>query len=91
MDLDKSFDESQVRRAFAAFGKIQSFRLVNKPEFTTNIAYVAYTCPRNAKLAFDNVVSHSNLGQFRIEWHKQKLRDAGKLISDISSQLEKLE
>jgi hypothetical protein len=42
-------------------------------------------------LAFDHAVTHANLGQFRIEWHKQKLKDAGKLISNISSQLEKLE
>ena len=90
-ELDKTFDESQVRRAFAMFGKILSFRLVNKIEFTTNIAYVAYSCHHNAKLAFDNAVSNSKLGQFSIEWHKQKIKDTGKLVSDISSQLEKLE
>lgn len=61
-ELDKAFDESQVRRAFAMFGKIQSFRLVNKIEFTTNIAYVAYTCHHNAKLAFENAVKNSKLG-----------------------------
>ena len=55
-ELEKSYEESQVRRAFAMFGKIQSFRLVNKPEFTTNIAFVAYSCARNAKLAFENAV-----------------------------------
>jgi len=84
-DLDKSYDEAQVRRAFAMFGKIQSFKLVNKAEFTTNIAYVAYTCSRNAKFAFENAVAHSKLGQFSIEWHKQKVKDAGRLISDISN------
>ena len=90
-DLDKSYDEAQVRRAFAMFGKIQSFKLVNKAEFTTNIAFVAYACPRNAKFAFEHAVAHSKLGQFSIEWHKQKVKDAGRLLSDISNQLEKLE
>ena len=64
---------------------------MNKIEFTTNIAYVAYTCHQNARLAFENAVSRSKLGQFTIEWHKQKVKDTGKLVSDISSQLEKLE
>jgi hypothetical protein len=64
---------------------------VNKIEFTTNIAYVAYTCHQNARLAFENAASRSKLGQFTIEWHKQKVKDTGKLVSDISSQLEKLE
>jgi RNA recognition motif-containing protein len=51
-DLSKEFDEQQVRRAFAKFGKISSFRLLNKSEFTTNVAFVAYLYPQNATLAF---------------------------------------
>jgi hypothetical protein len=61
-DLDKALDENQVRRAFAMFGKIQSFRLLNKPEFTTNIAFVAYSSSLNATLAFKNSVKQSKLG-----------------------------
>lgn len=51
-DLSKEFDEQQVRRAFAKFGKISSFRLLDKSEFTTNVAFVAYLNPQNATLAF---------------------------------------
>ena len=34
-----------VRRIFARFGKIVSFKLVNSPKFTTNLVYVAYKYP----------------------------------------------
>ena len=57
-DLDKQFDETKVRRAFAMFGKIQSFKLLNKPEFTTNIAFVAYVDPKNAASALKSAVQH---------------------------------
>jgi len=55
-DLDKAHDENKVRRAFAMFGRIFSFKLLNKPEFTTNVAYVAYTNHNDAMLAFKNAV-----------------------------------
>ena len=73
------------------FGKIQSFRLLNKPEFTTNVAYVAYLNPKNAILAFKVAVQHSKLGNFSIEWHKSKADSKNKLIINISKQVDQLE
>ena len=49
-------DEFLLRRTFATFGKISSFKLISKPEFTTNIAYLAYVNPAHAKFALENAV-----------------------------------
>ena len=38
-------DKDTVRRIFARFGKIVSFKLVNSPKFATNLVYVAYKYP----------------------------------------------
>ena len=38
-------DKDTVRRVFARFGKIVSFKLVNSPKFATNLVYVAYKYP----------------------------------------------
>ena len=40
--MPKSLDEISVRRVFARFGKVSSMKLVNKPTFSTNVAYVGY-------------------------------------------------
>lgn len=41
-NVPKSLDEIAVRRVFARFGKVSSMKLVNKPKFSTNVAYVGY-------------------------------------------------
>jgi RNA recognition motif-containing protein len=53
--LGKELSGDEIRRAFARFGKISSFNLVNKPEFSTNVAFVGFVNPDHAKAAFENV------------------------------------
>lgn len=56
-DLPKHVTALQVRRVFARYGKISSFNLIDKPNFTTNIAYVGYQTPAHASCALTNISS----------------------------------
>ena len=56
-DLAKEATSDCVRRAFARYGKISSFSLVNKEQFTTNVAFVSYVSADKAKNAFENAVT----------------------------------
>ena len=42
LDIDGDTDPDRIRRIFARFGRIMSFKLIQNPKFSTNIAYVAY-------------------------------------------------
>jgi RNA recognition motif-containing protein len=68
--LAKELTADELRRAFARYGKISSFNLVNKPEYSTNIAFVGFVYPDNAKAALENVLS--DLGKFEVYWHRAK-------------------
>ena len=70
--LGKELSGDDIRRAFARFGKISSFNLVNKPEFSTNVAFVGFVNPDHAKAAFENVLREANLGKFEVCWHRAK-------------------
>ena len=48
-----------VRRIFARYGKILSFKLIEDPKFTTSIAFLSYKLPSQAKLAMDNCHNES--------------------------------
>jgi RNA recognition motif-containing protein len=50
--IPKDLSESDVRRKFAIFGRISSFKLVNEESYTTNIAYVAFCSSSHALSAF---------------------------------------
>ena len=52
-------DGSQLafRKVFARYGKIVSFKLVNKENFPCNVVYVAYKYPTQAQAALDQVSS----------------------------------
>ena len=50
-NLAKSLDEVTLRRVFARFGKISSFKLVSKAQYATNIAYAGYFSHANAARA----------------------------------------
>lgn len=73
--LPKDQSEVQVRRAFARFGRISSFRLVSKEQFSTNIAFVGFSNPDHAKAAFDRIAfeEEETLGpKLTLCWHKPK-------------------
>lgn len=70
--LAKELTADELRRAFARYGKISSFNLVNKPEYSTNIAFIGFVYPDNAKAALENVLSEANLGKFEVYWHRAK-------------------
>lgn len=91
-DLSKEANSDIVRRAFARYGKISGFSLVNKEQFTTNIAFVSYASTEKAKHAYENVVTDfEEFGKFEVFWHKPKAGLKQELIEDINSQIAKLE
>ena len=83
--LPKELSETEVRRIFAKFGRITSIKLLNKLEFTTNIAYVAFSNPEHAATA----LASPPLGD--VTWHKPKEKTKVDIMSDITNQLQKLE
>jgi RNA recognition motif-containing protein len=54
-ELPKHLPPLQVRRAFARYGRISSFNLIDKPSFATNIAFVGYYDPSHAATALSCV------------------------------------
>jgi RNA recognition motif-containing protein len=87
-DLAKEATSEQVRRAFARYGKISSFSLINKEQFTTNVAFVSYVGADKAKNAFENAVTDmEDFGKFEVFWHKPKAGLKQELIEDINSQV----
>jgi len=67
--LPKELDENQVRRAFANFGRISSFKLVSKENYSNNIAYVAYSNPLHAQRAFESVTQTSDeMRDVQVNW-----------------------
>ena len=83
--LDKSLSEVDLRRSFARFGKVSSFKLVSKAEYLTNIAYVAFANPDHAKKA----LQHVEVGT--IMWHKSKTQCQSDVLKDINTSLNLLE
>lgn len=84
-DLSKEATSEIVRRAFARYGKISGFSLVNKEQFTTNIAFISYASAEKAKHAFENVVTDFvEFGKFEVFWHKPKASLKQELIEDIN-------
>lgn len=91
-DLSKEATSEKVRRAFARYGKMSSFSLINKEQFTTNIAFVSYVSADQAKNALENVLADvREFGNFEVFWHKPKAGLKQELIQDINSQIAKLE
>lgn len=60
-NLPKSLDEVTVRRVFARYGKISSYKLISKAQFSTNIAYVGYFSHTNASRAFKHATREPEL------------------------------
>lgn len=83
--LDKSLSEADLRRSFARFGKVSSFKLVSKAEYPTNIAYVAFANPDHAKKALE----HAGVGT--VMWHKSKTQCQSDVLKDINTSLNLLE
>lgn len=60
-NLPKTLSELSVRRVFARFGKISSMKLVDKPQFKTNVAYIGYFAHANAALAIKQAAKEPEL------------------------------
>lgn len=75
-DLKKDATPLQVRRTLALFGRLQSFNLINKPEYSTNIAFATFassSCAKRALLQLQDRQKFSEtLGNFSVFPHKQK-------------------
>ena len=54
-NLPKTLDELTVRRVFARFGKISSMKLVDKPDYKSNVAYIGYFAHAHAARALKSV------------------------------------
>ena len=63
-----------MRRIFARFGKIVSFKLIKSARFPTNIAYVAYKYPQQAANALAKAGSEPEFvgSELTINWHKKR-------------------
>jgi len=75
--LSKEIDDGTLRRVFARFGKIISFKVVRKSQFTSYIAYVAFKYPTQAALALQYVCQEPELNELgsevQVSWHKKKI------------------
>ena len=92
--LPKHCTADVVRRMFARYGKIGSFSLVDKPTFTTNIAYVGFLMPKHANQCLNQIIDcpdtavHLGSG-FEVFWHrsknvdKVKEREMAKVSADV--------
>jgi len=83
-NIPKHLTSTEVRRIFARFGKISSFSLVNKEQFSTNICYVGFMNPNHAKSAFETV-KKEELENCEVFWHKNKANLKNQLLSDIQA------
>ena len=62
-----------LRRILARnFGQISSFKLVSKPSFDTNIAFVAFSEGKHARLAFEGAPLLPELSGIKVEYFKAK-------------------
>ena len=59
--LPKHVAALEVRRMFARYGRISSFSLVDKPTFTTNIAYVGFQQAVHAKQCLESITNSAEI------------------------------
>ena len=86
LDIDGDTDPIRIRRICARFGRITSFKLIQNPKFSTNIAYVAYKYAPQAEHALNELpyepefrledTPYTEEGEIRTnvncDWHKYK-------------------
>ena len=76
--LDGEANDTRIRRIFARFGKITSFKVLRSTKFETCVAFVAYKYPSQAALALASIpaiaelADHAGPDGVKAVWHKKK-------------------
>jgi len=80
--IDKDLPTEQVRIAFASFGKIASFKMMCRPKYRFNIAYVMYYESEHAKRAFDMVRQYDECFEnLKVDWFKPRQSQADDMLN----------